>query len=256
MKAKYLFLFLIGAIFFDSATAQSPENIKGNAAFLFAYNPKEGQENQFNEGYKSHLEWHRRNADPFVWYGWYVLSGDRVGMFIDGTFGISYEAFDNRVAPAEDIAHFQRTTAPYADVAYRKVFKLLEDLSTGTVLENRNPAGYIDAYIFSLFPGKEPEFEEVVSRLVSKLKNEGIDQQFTFYRKLTGGNLPTYLMMVHHSGFAAFDSDQTITTLSHLTDQYIDESTAREMLDQLSQCIRNIYGETWHYRSDLSYFPE
>jgi len=85
-------------LFFTAiAYAQPQENIKGNAAFLFAYYPKEGQQSNFENGYKQHLKWHEEKNDPLPWYGWNVISGDRPGLFIDGTFGISYEALDNRV---------------------------------------------------------------------------------------------------------------------------------------------------------------
>lgn len=252
-NAILLSLGIICAANFNLVLAQSPENIKGDAAILFAYIPKEGEESQFIEGYKSHLDWHRKNNDPFSWYGWYVISGDRVGMFIDGAFGISFQAFDNRIAPVEDAVHFQKFVAPYSDVAYRKVFILQKNLSTSTVLERWQPTVYINAYSFSLVPGKEPEFDGIVSSLVLNLQgNPGV----TMYRQLTGGRLPTYLMMVHHNGFADFDSDQTATTLSHLINHHFEDSLANQMLEQLSKCIEGIYGETWVYRRDLSYFPE
>src|SRR5688500_15061252 len=71
----------------------------GDAAHLFAYVPKDGDEARFDEGYRTHLDWHRDKRDPLVWYGWYVANGERVGMFIDGSFGAPFAAFDQRVDP-------------------------------------------------------------------------------------------------------------------------------------------------------------
>lgn len=251
---RFLFVFLLLAPL--TVSAQSTDSIEGEAGILFGYFPKEGKESAFDEGYKKHLEWHRNNNDPFVWYGWYVITGDRVGMFIDGTFGLSFQAFDNRVKPREDAAHFEQTTAPYADVAYRKVFTLKKELSTVTPLEQKTPSRHVEAYTFSIRPGMEPLFEEVLSTLSARVKKEQPARSFTLYRQLTGGRLPSYLLMVPHDGFAAFDSGKTITTLSNTIIQTFDESESKNLTDRLSRCIQNIHGETWLYRPDLSYFPE
>lgn len=253
MKSILCFLFTLCFAF--SVRAQSPDNIQGEAAFLFAYYPKEGKQQKFEEGYKNHLQWHQNNEDPLPWYGWYVVTGERIGMFVDGTFGISFEAFDNRIAPTEDAGDFSETTAPYADAAYRSVFKLKPELSTSTLLEDRNPSPTIEAYTFSVMPGSEAEFEEVIFKLVSAMKQDEPEQEFTFYKLLTGGNLPAYLLIVPQHGFADFASGKSITAPGELIPHLFDNSTAKNLLDQFSDSVRKIYGETWSYRSDLSYFP-
>lgn len=237
------------------ASAQVVDSLAGDAGILFSYNPSEGMEQQFFEGYQSHLKWHRQNGDPFPWYGWTVLSGDRVGMFIDGTFGISYEAFDQRIKPREDAAHFAKSTAPYAEVGYRKVFRLEKTLSTTTRLEEWNPAPYAEVYTFSIIPGRELQFEEVLDRLAEAVRKNNATISYSVYRQLTGGKLPSYLLMVPHDGFAAFGSPDTPTTLSHLIDRLFDRSEGRRLGKQLADCVRDIHGETWLYRQDLSYFP-
>ena len=56
-----------------------------NAAFLFAYDIDRGKEEAFEAGYAAHLAWHADHADALPWYGWYVTSGPRTGLFIDDT---------------------------------------------------------------------------------------------------------------------------------------------------------------------------
>ena len=79
-----LVLFMPAAANTQEAPEADPSQI---AAFLFAYDIPPGMQTRFEEGYHRHLEWHRQAKDPLVWYGWYVMTGDKLGRFVDGTFG-------------------------------------------------------------------------------------------------------------------------------------------------------------------------
>lgn len=236
-------------------SAQVPDSIEGEAGLVFSYQPLPGQESQFFDGYRSHLDWHREHDDPFTWYGWTVLTGDRVGTFVDGTFGISYEAFGNRVKPQEDRSHFENSVAPYAEVLARKLFRLERDLSTAFPLEEQKPSRFVDAYTFSVAPGKEPLFEEILSELAGAGGEPESGMRVTVYRQLTGGVLPAYLVLVPREGFAAFDPRGAITTLGHAIERTFPEPRADALLDRFSASVEVVQGETWAYRSDLSYFP-
>lgn len=69
----------------------------------------------FEEGYRRHLEWHRRQADPWTWRGWTVATGPRIGHFVDGTFGRTWQELDRAVNPAEDSADNAANVSPHAD---------------------------------------------------------------------------------------------------------------------------------------------
>lgn len=251
----FFFVILLYLIPFRPVSAQSAEDVKGDAAFLFSYYPKEGARGAFVKGYTEHLDWHRMNNDPLVWYGWFVVSGERLGMFVDGTFGISFRAFDNRPFPSEDAAHFRKYVLPHAEMVYRKVFKLQRNLSTGTRLEDWDPTANIEVYSLSLVPGREILFEETLSQLVAGMRNQGIDKEFTVYRQLTGGTLPSYLVMVPHEGFSYFDSDSAVTTFTHMINLTFPEKKSTILSGNLSESVKEIHGETWSYREGLSYFP-
>jgi hypothetical protein len=63
-------------------------------ARIVVIQPKLGKAAEFQAGYKRHLEWHRRNRDPWQWYGWTFVLGDRLGQFMDGTFGHTSSELD------------------------------------------------------------------------------------------------------------------------------------------------------------------
>src|SRR5580765_6771708 len=78
IEALLLALFPLGM----SVAAQQRQT--SPAARIVVIKPKEGMQKQFEEGYKRHLEWHRRNKDTWTWYGWQIIAGDRFGYFMDG----------------------------------------------------------------------------------------------------------------------------------------------------------------------------
>src|SRR3712207_695819 len=121
----FLVLFSVSII---SAKAQAPA---GLAARIVVIKPKDGMQKQFEEGYKRHLEWHRRNHDPWAWYGWQVVAGSRLGYFIDGTFGHRWEDFGAPVGPAEDAADNALNVAPYGDFLSLAHYVLRPEVSRG-----------------------------------------------------------------------------------------------------------------------------
>src|SRR5690606_29684102 len=87
----------------------------GTLARIVVIQPKPGQAAAFEAGYQRHLEWHRKNADPWRWYGWTFVLGHRLGQFMDGTFGHTSADLDGAIKPAEDRADNAVNVTPYAD---------------------------------------------------------------------------------------------------------------------------------------------
>lgn len=223
----------------------------GDAAHLFAYWPKEGQEERFDEAYRKHLEWHRARRDPLVWYGWYVSSGDRVGMFIDGSFGAPFAAFDQRVAPKEDAADAARTFSPLATDAFRSSYRLRRELSTGFPLEQWNPSKSVQVFHYVLHPGTKQRFENVLRAARGVVAGMEGAPAFTSYELVAGGDVPGYMLMVARDGWAGhegFPGD-----LERLLERV---PGAGKLRDDLLASVREARTETWNYREDLSLIPE
>lgn len=248
MKTAFLSLVVITLLAPFGSLAREATRV--DAAFLFAYQPKKGHEAAFDTGYREHLDWHRRHEDPLPWYGWYVSSGDRTGLFVDGSFGIDFAAFDSRVKPAEDAADSRRTIAPHGDTAYRKVLRLMPHLGTVTPLEDREPAPSIEVVTYFVMPGRTRVFESCLERLSAAL---GKDVAFTVYRQLSGGTQPAYLVMFPRDGYAYFNA--ATPSLDALIETHVAAEIAPELHALLFESVRTVHSETWRYREDLSYFP-
>lgn len=232
-----------------TAHAQSEEE----AAFVFAYYPKEGQQDRFDEGYRRHLDWHREHDDPLPWYGWYVTSGERIGMFIDGTFGIPLAAFDERVDPSGDAADAAQTMAPFADAAFRSTYVLRRDLSTGSLLEDRQPSPHVQVFHYELRPGTVEAFERVVRALHAVLEETNEAPVHTWYELVVGGTHPTYMLMVPRDGWESYSSFRE--TVASAIARSFDANEADDLLATLTRAVEHVRSEAWSYRSDLSYLP-
>lgn len=236
-------------------SAQVNDDLKGNAAFLFAYYPKENKRTEFEKGYQQHLDWHRQKGDQLAWYAWYVQTGSRLGLFIDGTFGISFQAFDNRIDQAEDRADFAKTTAPFADLTFRKVYYLRKKLSTDYLLEKWTPTSSMEVYEIAVVPGTEYLFEAIFLELRHAIEEKGDKPLYTIYELISGDEHPGYLMMVPRDNFSYFDDHEAVTSIRYLIESYLPDRTGG-LFDKLARSIKRMTSETWGYRKDLSYFPE
>ena len=103
----------------------------GPFARMVVIQPKPGQGAAFEQGYQRHLEWHKGANDLWTWHGWSFVLGDRLGMFMDGTFGHAAANFDTAVQPAGDAADNAVNVVPYADFLSHGVFRRLESASVG-----------------------------------------------------------------------------------------------------------------------------
>lgn len=87
------------------------------------WKPLPGHEDEFESVYKRHLQWHKAAQDTWSWYGWYFVSGERYGQFMDATFDHAWADFDKPIKPAGDRADNRVNVFPYGEV--KSVYKAL-----------------------------------------------------------------------------------------------------------------------------------
>jgi len=241
-------LILIALAWAAPAAAQVPASTRdsGDAAHLFAYWPKKGMEDRFDEGYRAHLRWHRAKRDPLVWYGWYVYDGERAGMFVDGSFGAPFAAFDRRVDPAGDGADADRNVTPYADAAFRASYRLRRELSTAFPLEQWKPTQRIQVFHYTLHAGTRARFERALSAARANLSKRSGAPAYTWYEKMVGGAAPEFMLMIARDGWKSYDEHSDA----------LDDLVGQARLQDLAAAVGEVRVETWLYREDLSLIPE
>ena len=117
MRSARLFLLAATSALALSAIAITPaaaQTADAPVVQFFSYHRTD--KSAFEEGYRRHLEWHVRAGDKLNWFAWEVTSGERLGLFIDGTVA-PLSALDTRPDLAGDAADFARTAAAFAYLA-------------------------------------------------------------------------------------------------------------------------------------------
>jgi len=177
----------------------------GPFARIVLLRAREGMSAQFEAGYRRHLEWHRSNRDPWSWYGWSVVFGERVDWFMDGTFGHSAGSLDSAVAPAADGRDADTNVASYADFMSNGIYEFLPDVSNGS--PEPPPSPLLELATYDLEPGAGPAFEQ---RLRTR-KGDGSESHW--FRLVAGGSIPRYLCLRPRQNLAVVASRVSLEAL-------------------------------------------
>jgi len=169
----------------------------GELARMVVIRPKPGLEAEFEAGYRRHLEWHRSAGDPWTWYGWRFVLGERLDLFMDGSFGHSAEELDRAIRPADDGADNATNVVPYADFLAHGVWERLPEASRGAPLPDPSPFLALDT--FDVVPGEEAAFEAALTGAALAAR----DERFSWFRLRRGGERPRYALMRAASSFGA-----------------------------------------------------
>lgn len=170
---------------FGTLAQQSP----GRFARMVVLEPKPDHAAEFTAGYMRHIAWHAEHGDPWTWYGWRFVLGDRIGQFMDGTFGHDLEDFDHPLDPRGDAADNAANVTPHADFVSHGVYERLEAASSGEPLPDDAP--YLSLVTYSVLPGRERRFEEIIAQAA---KGRGA-RRASWYRLQAGGTMPRYVLM-------------------------------------------------------------
>jgi len=202
----------------------------GPYARMVVIQPKPGQGAEFEAGYERHLGWHKKAEDSWTWYGWSFVLGDRLGQFMDGTFGHAMADFDAAVQPAADQADNAVNVTPHADFLSHGIYKRLDNASAGAPLPDTSP--FLALSTYQIAPGEAVAFERLLAAQRSKADKAA---RFTWYRLQIGGEAPRYVLMRPAASFAA-------------AAELPEAAPAASM-------VRSVRIELLRYRENLSYRP-
>lgn len=220
---------------------------QGPAAHFFVYQVNPGAQAKFEDGYRHHLGWHRSHHDPLVWYGWTVSDGKRDGYFIDASVGEPFAAFDHRVDVEQDGADFRASVTPYVTPQAQLAYQLLPELSYGTPLEKRQPSDAVQVTYFDLRPGMQSRFEHALQAARRVLASTPAAPPHTWYRLVSGGDTPRYMLMVARANWASYDGFR-----KDVADLLANDQNA---LRDFTDAVRSSSTESWKYHPDLSNLP-
>lgn len=202
--------------------------------------PKPGQAAAFEQGYARHLRWHREHADPWTWHGWSFVLGERLGQFMDGTFGHEASAFDAAVDPAGDAADNAANVVPHAGFASHAVYQRLDTPGGDARLPDASP--YLAMATYFVKPGRAAAFEAAIRRCAISTPGP-----HAWMRLKRGGEAPHYLLLRPARTFGA---------AALLPDYFRDVDAGRSPDCDLAGMVDRIRDELLRHRPTLSYVPD
>ena len=211
----------------------------GQVAHFSFWKPKQGQEKNFENGYKQHLSWHKTNGDRWAWYGWYIISGPRNGQFVDATFNHAWGDFDKPVKPAEDGADNQLHTYPFGDFITGCKWVYLPNLSIADSNSLQSKfLRMVSIQVTDVVLGKK-----VMEKLKSNYQSAGTGRFMTF-KLVDGGDCDQLLLLIGLNSFSAYSQFENLQ----------EELSGIEGAMKI-KTITAITSETLVYRADMSLFP-
>lgn len=169
----------------------------GQFARIVIIQPKPGHSDEFTAGYKRHLLWHKENKDPWTWHGWTFVLGERIGQFMDGTFGHAAVDFDHAVHPAADAADNAKNVMPHADFVSHGIYERLDAASVGAILPDTSPYMVLNTY--TVAAGQEAAF---MASIIDHSERTG-PQRLSWYKLRVGGPITQYLLVRPAQSFSA-----------------------------------------------------
>ncbi len=248
-KARVVLSSVFALLVALSASAQFPPK---SIAVIDDVKAKPGAD--FEAAHKRHLQWHHQQHDTWSFVVWQIISGERSGNYVAGTFGHDWKDFDDRAKFEEaDEAAFMQTVWPAVESAttsywlYRADLSLPEPGQTG-------PEPYAEVITFFLKPDAwEPDVEESIKKINGALKKGNTALHGEWYQLLNGGPDAMALVMGHKSWADFQPPGKDFFTV--VTEAYGPQLT-RTLFRTFGENMRATRSEIMHYRPDLSYIPE
>jgi hypothetical protein len=235
-----LVLLVAMAVVYCNAVCQT------EVARVVVIKPHAGQQLDFQLGYQRHLEWHRKNKDPWTWYGWRIATGERVGCFMDGTFGHAWKDFDAAVNPSGDAADNALNVVPYADFISVEHIERLAEVSNDRRLEERKPGRLIELHRVSIRPGFESEFENLLARYHALTT-----APHSVYRSRHGTETSDYLLIIPLDSWSAADGNASVGAVLRR-----ETKNSETLLSKYRSSVDTYEVNVLVYLPDMSYFPE
>jgi hypothetical protein len=189
---------------------------------------------QFEDGYRRHLDWHVGAGDPWAWYLWQVVDGERAGLYVDGTFDRAWADFDAGVDPRGDAADNARNVDPFATRAANHAWRSRPDLGSapGSVVDLEG-AAFVLRTEYRVRPGADTAFV----RGVRRLRAAAGERRYVVYEMVSGGEGTTYVVWAPAATWADLGA-------------FADRISAAA--GELARTAERVRTEVWRFRPDLS----
>jgi hypothetical protein len=224
----------------------------GNAGMVYSAKPKGSGWGQLEEAIKKHFAWHRSQNDAFAYHVWQVMSGDNIGDFVVGTFGHNWKDFDGRdELDHADVADFVANVLPLTEELSLHYTAMVPEASRPS--SRTQPAAMSQITHYFIKPSGVVQFAGAIKEIKAALDKANYPVRSSWYRLVSGGEGPHYVLVVERSSFAEFEP--MAKSLEQVIAEVTSPAKAIELASAVRDNTRHTYSELLVYRADLSYVP-
>ncbi len=222
----------------------------GNVAEVVCDKIQPGKVKQYEEAWKKHVDWHRKQNDPWTWLAWEVITGEDTGTYCWGSFGHNWEDFDSRgVQPDADEANWQETGAPFVQSTEVSFWAALPDVSN----PSEGQPAMSSVIFFHTRYGTEEKFNHLVGEFHKAIEKTNMPWNYEWYALVSGGNVGTYALVLPRPNFAAFNP--TGKPFPEMLEGAYGKAGADALLAKWRKVVKSENSELSRNRADLSYIP-
>jgi hypothetical protein len=225
----------------------------GNIAGLEFQTPKNGMVKQYEEGRKAKVEWHKQQKDKDALLVSEVLTGEHMGTYIVGRFGMRWADMDKPSVPdAADMEQYNKLISPYVEKLTSAYYEFLPKWSNPSTDMS---AKYIEVITFHVRYAKGDDFRSAVARVHEANQKLNVPTHYSWYRLANGGPGGTYVLTFDHANWASFEDNPAIKPLRDRLREAFGEQEAMSVIERLNASIEGTYSDLVQTRPDLSYIP-
>ncbi len=213
---------------------------------------KPGMKTQFEEAIKRQMDWRRDQKDDWRWVVWEYVSGEEWGRYAVATFGHRWEDFDRaKVTPwVEDVDQGALAALSSAPPLVQYFDHLEEVSSPGG---DREPLALVELLSYQVHFGKSVQFFGALRKFQGALSEAELPVRYEWLELLTGGEIPTFLLLLPRSNWAAFETREEV--FGDLLEKAYGKSETIALLDRFSSAVKSQRRSAARLRPDLSYVP-
>lgn len=223
-----------------------------NVGHIFVTQPKAGMQQQYEAGRKKHMDWHKRQNDTWEWVTWEVLTGDRTGLYITGSFAHRWKDFDDYgKMEAADTADAAANLGPYSASTMSFFVGFMADASRPP--EGRGFSPMAEHIHFQLKQGADSQFRHAIKKIHEAIGKTSWPTNYLWYELLDGGEHPAYALILPMKNWA--DMAPPEVAFPAMLEKAFGREEADAIMKEIDRSIHTQRSEILRYRPDLSYTP-
>ena len=156
---------------------------------------KPGTEAQFEAALQKHFAWHRQQNDTWPIFIWQVVTGERAGQYVFGTFKNTWKDYDAREAFEKvDMKEAMAALGPYVESYTPSIWAYQEESSRSP--DGTEPSKFVQLTHCHLKPTAVSAFTDALKEIKAALDAEAFPVRNSWYALVSGGEVPYWVNAV------------------------------------------------------------